>query len=271
MPLNNPLVSVVMPVYQVDKYLSESIESILNQTLNDFELIIICDDPSNRTIEIINNYQNHDTRIRVMYQNRSGLTASLNKGFSIAKGKYIARMDADDISHPERLQKQVCFLEMNVKCSLVCTHIECINESGNFSGYWKADIKTKTAQDIKRQLPIKNCIAQPTVMIRSLIFKNYHYDPELKISEDYDLWLRMASDNLILCKLPEFLLKYRRHSLSLTKEAPPGSLRIKCKLRYLYKQGMQRKFSQFNIKVLVFLLLDFILWPFSFMYLWLTK
>jgi len=267
----NPIVSIVMPVYNADQYLAESIESILNQTFRDFEFIIICDSPSEMTIEIIHNYQHHDKRIQAIFQERAGLTASLNKGFSIARGKYIARMDADDISHPDRLQKQVSYLDRNPKCSLVCSHIECIDKSGNFSGYWNADIQTKNAPEIKKRLPIKNCIAHPTVMIRQSIIKKYPYDQHQKNSEDYDLWLRMASDNLILCKLPEFLLKYRKHPSSVSKGASPVSLRIKCKMGFLYKQVLQGNFSQFNLIILVFLLLDLISWPFSFMYLWLTK
>lgn len=266
MIIKNPLVSVVMPVYNADEYLAESIESILSQTFSNIEFIIICDSPSVNTITIIDKYQSCDKRIQVIYQKRAGLISSLNKGFSIARGKYIARMDADDISHPDRLQKQVSFMDMNPECSLVGSHIEYIDESGKFLGYWDADIKTKNAQDVKKRLPIKNCIAHPTVMIRQCIINKYPYDPSQINAEDYDVWLRMASDSLLLCKLPEFLLKYRKQPLSVSKKVMPVTLRIKCKTRYLCRQAMNRKISQFNLNVLFFLIVDIITWPFFFTY-----
>jgi glycosyltransferase involved in cell wall biosynthesis len=262
--LTNPLVSVVMPVYNTDKYLPESVESILNQTLHDWELIIICDSPSPETSEILDTYKKNDRRIRVIYQDHEGLIASLNRGISMAGGKFIARMDADDVSSHDRLQRQVLFMDQNPGCSLVSSHIEYIDESGKFSGYWKSDIRTKTVREIKNRLPLKNCIAHPTVLIRSLVLKKYAYDPNQKKSEDYDLWLRMASDNLTLCKIPEALVKYRKHQSSVSKSVIPVFLRIKCKSRYLKGQVLQGKFSWFNLKVLFYLLFDLVTWPFFF-------
>jgi glycosyltransferase involved in cell wall biosynthesis len=261
-----PLVSVVMPVYNADRYLPESIESIFSQTLTNFELIIICDSPTSETIQIMSNFQKRDSRMHVIFQDRAGLIASLNKGIQVARGKFIARMDADDVSIPDRLQKQVLFMDQNPECSLVSSHIEFIDETGKFSGFWKSDIRAKTTREIKKRLPFKNCIAHPTVLIRSTVMKKYAYDPNQKKSEDYDLWLRMASDNLNLGKIPEVLVKYRKHQSSVSKKVVPVSLRIKCKLKYIKGQILQRKFSRFNLNVLFYLLFDIVSWPFFFAY-----
>ena len=111
--IHPPKISVLMPIYKGDEYLSAAVDSILNQTFSDFEFIIICDDPTEKTRQILDKYKQSDSRIRVYYQEREGLVNSLNRGCSLAQGEYIARMDADDISLPERFEKQVKFLDSN--------------------------------------------------------------------------------------------------------------------------------------------------------------
>jgi len=266
MPSCNPLVSVVMPVYHSDRFLLESITSIQKQTFSDFEFIIICDDPSDLTKDIIGHFQQDDDRIRVVFRQSRGLVSSLNKGISLATGKYIARMDADDVSYSERLEKQVAFIESHPKCALVASHVELIDESGNLTGYWKADLKTDTAEGIRKRLPYENCIAHPTVLFRKSIAEYYQYDPIQKNIEDYDVWLRMASDNLVLCKIPEKLVKLRIHSTSITSSSirtSPGSDVIRCKARYLSSQVQKGKFSFFNLKVFLYLIINCTIWPFK--------
>ena len=264
MPPYNPLVSVIMPVYKSDEYLEDAIVSIINQTFRDFEFIIVCDDPTDRSKAIISRYQMNDDRIKVVYQKHEGLVAALNKGCSLARGKYIARMDADDISLSERFEKQVAFMEAHPGCSLVGTFVEWINESGQFLGYWSIDITTKTAAEIRNTLPQENCIAHPSVVIRRSVFNDYHYDHLQKNAEDYDLWLRMASDNHLLCKLPEFLLKLRIHHssvMSTRKREAPGSDKIHCKIRYLNKKLCAGKISFFDLSVFFYLLINLGIWP----------
>lgn len=113
----SPKVSVVMSVYNGEKYLPETIDSILNQTFKDFEFIIINDGSTDKTAKILTSYD--DPRIRIFNQENMGLTKSLNRAISLAKGEYIARMDADDISYPERLKKQVDYLNKNPDIGLV--------------------------------------------------------------------------------------------------------------------------------------------------------
>jgi glycosyltransferase involved in cell wall biosynthesis len=262
--LQNPLVSVVMPVYNADEYLAEAIESILNQTFEDFEFIILCDDPSEKTRTIIENFQGSDSRIRVVYQERKGLISALNEGFSLATGTYIGRMDADDICYPERLEKQVAFMAAHPECALVAAQVEWINESGNIIGHWKADLQADTSNKIRKILPAKNCLAHPTILLRRSVTDMYRYDSHQKNIEDYDLWLRMASDNLVLCKLPAILLQLRIHQSSIVstrEKVSPGSDIIRCKARYLTTQLHMGRISIFNLKVLCYLVLECGIWP----------
>ncbi len=247
-----------------DDYLAESIRSILRQTFRDVELIIICDDPSEKTRAIIAEFQGSDNRIRVIYQERKGLISSLNEGISLATGTYIARMDADDISYPDRLEKQVAFMDAHPDCVLVAAQVEWINESGNLIGHWKADLQADTPGKIRKILPREDCLAHPSVLIRRSVTDRYRYDPRQKNAEDYDVWLRMASDNQVLCKVPEILLKLRIHPSSITsssKKASPGSDKIRCKARYLAAQIRMGRVSFFNLKVFFYLVMNFGIWP----------
>lgn len=264
MPSCNPLVSVVMPVYHSDRFLLESITSIQKQTFSDFEFIIICDDPSDTTKDIIGHFQQDDDRIRVVYRQSRGLVSSLNKGISLATGKYIARMDADDLSYSERLEKQVVFMEEHPDCSLVATKVELIDNSGNFIGHWETDFQADTSAKIQKILPRENCIAHPTVLIRRTVMEMYYYNPTQKNGEDYDLWLRMVSDNHILCKIPEIMLKLRIHPFSITSSRrieSPGSDILRCKIRYLIAQLRRRKVTIFNGMVFFYLIIDCMKYP----------
>ena len=125
----NPLVSVLMSVYNGDRYLDEAIDSILSQTYENFEFIIINDGSTDHTKDILSSYSNQDNRIRVFHQKNHGLTFSLNRGLELSRGKYVARMDADDISSPRRLEEQINYLRANPEVGVLGTQMEIINES----------------------------------------------------------------------------------------------------------------------------------------------
>lgn len=200
-----------MPVYKGDKYLSKAVDSILDQTFSDFEFIIICDDPTPETKEILNKYQQSDSRIHVYYQERQGLVNSLNMGISLAKGEYIARMDADDISLPRRFEKQIEFLRNNPEIQLVGSDLEFIDNKGNKIIEMKTPtIPTKPGL-IKWNLFFQCCIYHPTIMTRkSVIERAGGYSPDYIHAEDYELWLRL-SESVKLANLPDILLKLRKH------------------------------------------------------------
>ena len=131
-----PLISVIMPAYNAEKYIGEAIESILNQTLKDFELIIVNDASTDSTGNIIKSYAEKDSRIVVLVnENNLNIAGSLNRGISVAKGTFIARMDADDIALPERLEMQAKVMSENPQVAVVGNDIQLINESGVVIGY----------------------------------------------------------------------------------------------------------------------------------------
>jgi len=215
---NFPLVSVVMPVYNADEYLGEAINSILNQTFRDFEFIIICDDPSNKTREIINLFQNSDDRIKVIYQKKEDLVSALNKGISIAKGKYIARMDADDISDTSRFEKQVNFLEMHPDVGVIGTYMKEIDENGNPNPL--STFEPPKEHDLIAWHMLFECcvIAHPTVMVRRTLFDRIGgYNPHFIHVEDAELWSRLVFITQF-SNLPEFLFYRRWHKNSICNQ-----------------------------------------------------
>ena len=207
-----PLVSIVMPVYNSEAYLRLAVESILNQTFSYFEFIIIDDGSTDRTAAILDGYT--DPRIICLYnQEYRGLVHSLNRGIDAARGKYIARMDADDISLPRRLERQVHYMEAYPSIGLLGTWIEDLDENGNLIGVWGAPT---TPALIKWSLLFGNCLAHPSVVMRrSMIQRVGSYNAEALYAEDYDLWSRMSFETEI-ANLPEVLVRHRVHSGSIS-------------------------------------------------------
>lgn len=205
-----PKISVVMPVYNTkEEWLREAIESILNQSYKDFEFIII-DDGSDKSIEpVVNSY--NDDRIVFIRQNNQGIARSLNSGFKIAKGEYIARMDSDDISMPERFEKQVTFLDNNPQITVLGSWFETFPKKE----VYKHPKNPKYLDFLKYC-----CIAHPSVMLRRSVFEKFNltYNPNYKC-EDYELWSR-AVRILDFYNLQEVLLKYRVHSSNASKTNP---------------------------------------------------
>jgi len=206
----NPTVSVIMSVYREPiEWLKESIESILNQTFKDFEFIIVLDEPNNHEAEkIILEYVNKDSRI-IFIKNTAniGLTESLNKALKIARGKYIARMDADDIALEYRLEKQVNFLDKNKDISLVSSWVYKIDEYGNIFGcITPPNLDRKNLQKVL--LSGHNIFCHPTWMVRKELYEDLK-GYRLKYAEDYDFILRAIDSGFNLYIMPEFLLKWR--------------------------------------------------------------
>lgn len=208
-------ISVVMPVYNTkEEWLREAIESILNQTFADFEFIIINDGSTNNAEEVILSYK--DKRIKYILQNNSGVSYSRNKGNLIAKGEYIAVMDSDDISLPNRFEKQVEFLDKNKDIAALGSWFEIFPEKQII----KHPLFPKYLDLLK-----SCCIGHPTVMYRKSIFEQYNfkYDSNYKIAHDYELWSRLIPF-VKIANLQEVLLKYRWHGGNISK----GSEELTC-------------------------------------------
>ena len=209
-----PKVSVVMPVYNGERYVSEAIESILAQSFQDFEFLIIDDCSIDATPDILTRYQQQDSRIKVLRQVRnSGVTAALNRGCEAAQGVYIARMDADDISLPDRLCCQVTFLEKHSEVGVLGTQIELMDDVGDLLP--EARRYTSPAL-VHWNLYFRNGIAHPSIMMRrDLISRLGNYVNDNVYAEDYSLWVR-ASRLAQLTNLPDVLLLRRIWNESIT-------------------------------------------------------
>jgi hypothetical protein len=204
-----PIVSIVMSVLNGDRFLSEAVDSILSQTCSEFEFIIINDGSTDKTAALLDSYRSTDDRIRVYHQDNLGLVESLNRGCALASAKYIARMDADDVARPDRLERQVEFLERQPSLALVGGAIVFINSAG-------VPLRTHhqpiSDGEIKASL-FRNGGAfwHPTVLMRTEAFRSVGgYRKVVTAAEDYDLWLRMA-EKFELANLRDVVLKYRIH------------------------------------------------------------
>ncbi len=197
------MISVVMPVYNGDKYLHEAIESILNQTYTDFEFIILNDGSADKTEEIILSYD--DPRI-VYVKNEENLqiAKTLNKGIALAQGKYIARMDADDISLPERFEKQIKIMEENPEVGVCGTWLKTF---GGKEEIWNMPVSN---EEIMMNMLFESSLMHPTVFIRKSVLLPFVqvYDQAFNKVEDYELWIRLSKKTRFK-NIPEVLLNYR--------------------------------------------------------------
>jgi glycosyltransferase involved in cell wall biosynthesis len=205
--MNNNMVSVILPVYNGQLYVGESIESILKQTYKNIELIIINDGSTDESESIIKKYK--DPRIVYISQKNQGLSASLNNGVRIAKGEYLARQDQDDISHPKRIEMQLNEM-INKNIGLIGSRSLIINEKGKIIGKHNHPL---THEAIKLFLLFDNPFVHSSVMYkRNLILNNlYSEDKFRQPPEDYELWIRLAEITK-MANLPERLLTYRQLS-----------------------------------------------------------
>lgn len=211
------MISVIMSTYKEDeRLLRESIESILNQTYRDFEYIIILDYPDNDVHKsVIEEYALKDDRIHFYINEKNmGLTDSLNRGLSLCHGEYIARMDADDISLPDRLERQMEYLEKN-HYDLIGGITEMINENGSLL----YSIKSVPAdpKKIDKALRYSQCIAHPTWLGRKEVFEKNAGYRHMPLCEDYDFTLRAVLNGFVISNLNEPVLKYRMTSNSISR------------------------------------------------------
>ena len=207
--------SVIMSVYNGRRYLKEAVESILNQTFKNFEFIIIDDGSTDKSPQILDEYAKRDKRIRVIHQKNIGLTKSLNKALKLAQGRYIARMDADDIAYKSRFKKQVKFLQKHPKIGLVGSYVDVIDEKGKTIGQF---IYPTSDKKIKKELIKKNPFCHPIVMFKKEVTeKTGAYNEDFSAAQDYDFWMRI-SKYYQMVNLPEVLGAWRIERESITSQ-----------------------------------------------------
>ena len=200
--MSEPIISVIMPAYNAEKYVTEAINSILSQTFTDFEFIIINDASTDSTKEIIKSFQ--DQRIKLINNEQNqGVAKSLNIGIAAAKGKYIARMDADDISLPERFQVQFDFMEQNKDIDICGSWMKTFGDKSEIAK------KPLSHSDIRDTTFFFCAMLHPTIIFKRDLSLQYSMD--FPRAEDYDLWCRKINE-LKFANIPEILLHYRIHS-----------------------------------------------------------
>jgi glycosyltransferase involved in cell wall biosynthesis len=212
MSASGPLVSVVLPVYDSETWLAESIASVLGQSLRDLELILVDDGSTDASPRIIEGWARCDARVRVeRHSTNLGLIPALNHGLEAARGRFVARMDADDVCRPDRLARQVEFLETHPVIVPVGADAVLIDARGReFDRTWR-----ETEPDrIAALLPRRNEITHSTIVFRR--DPTLRYREKMLFTEDYDLYLRLLSRGARLANLPLPLLRYRRHAGSVS-------------------------------------------------------
>lgn len=231
-------ISVIMPVYNGEKYLKEAIDSVLSQTFKDFELIIINDCSTDTTIDVINSY-NDERIILINNEENLGIAKNLNKGIEISKGKYIARMDADDICYPHRLERQYNFMEANIDIGMCGSSAEVFTDNTI-----RLHVCPQQHNEIKVLQIFNSAFTHPAVMIKKEILDKYNlrYDEFYEGMEDYELWIRMSRVTK-LANIDEVLLKYRSHSSQVTKNVTRQQLE---KMRLIRKNTLNEIDLNFN-------------------------
>jgi glycosyltransferase involved in cell wall biosynthesis len=200
-----PAISVILPVYNADNYVAEAVESILAQTFSDYELLLIDDGSTDGSLAILQRYAARDDRIVLISRENRGLVASLNEGIALARGKWLARMDADDIALPRRFERQIAWLNQ--------THADIcgswVQTFGARSVMWRYPVSHEASEV---QLLFDVPVAHPVVMAHRDVFRSLKYDSRFAQVEDYDIWQRAWAAGFKFANIDEALLRYRTHA-----------------------------------------------------------
>jgi glycosyltransferase involved in cell wall biosynthesis len=231
-----PLLSVLMPVYNAQQFVAAAIESILNQSFTDFELLIIDDGSTDRSLSILQRYAVQDSRIRLRSRPNQGFVKTLNELLTQASGELIARMDADDVALPDRFARQVAFLQRYPQVVCVGGAQDWIDEAGrllrhNHEAEQDSDIQEKL---LRGQTAINHPSA---LMRRSALLQVGGYDELMYPAEDLDLWLRLGEIGA-LANLPDTVLKYRQHDRSISEQLQAKQTQQR---RYACEQAWKRR------------------------------
>jgi glycosyltransferase involved in cell wall biosynthesis len=207
-----PAVSVVLPVRDGEPFLRPALESVLNQSFADFEVVAVDDGSTDATGAIL--ADTGDVRLRVVRQDRRGLVAALARGIAETRGRYVARMDADDVSLPRRFERQAAVLDADERTGVVGCGVETIDERGRVVS---ARVLPPGDAPLRRRLLLRNPFAHGSVMIRrDALERAGGYRADYGANEDYDLWRRIARE-WRLGAVPEVLYRYREHAAAVTK------------------------------------------------------
>lgn len=223
-----PTISVVLPVFNGGHFLEKAVRSILLQTLHNFELLVIDDGSTDDTPQILRELKSQDSRVIVVSRGNRGLVATLNEGVQMARGAWIARMDADDIAEPNRFDRQLQWLE-HTGADICGSWVRF------FGGSDRRVLRHPQSDDaVKAELLFGAPFAHPTVMMRAALAKELHYDPAWEKCEDYDLWERAARAGWRMTNVPVVLLRYRQHESQISNAFSIYQQQLSQKIRRRY-------------------------------------
>lgn len=221
-----PTVTVLLPAYNAAGWLCAAVQSVLTQSFRDFELVVIDDGSKDATPDVLATYS--DPRIRIVrHETNRGLVAALNHGIDVAEGRYIARMDADDVAHPRRLERQVQFLEKCHNVGICGTWFRAVGR-----GRPSASRPPTHHDEISALLFFRSAFGHPTVMFRRALLDQggLRYDTRARHAEDFDLWVR-ARERTRFANLPKYLLDYRTHASQTSAEHLQPQLEAAARIR----------------------------------------
>jgi glycosyltransferase involved in cell wall biosynthesis len=254
MIMESPIVSVILPFFNAEETLSRAIESIKSQSLIDFECILINNNSTDKSVEIAQNWTEKDKRFILIHEKKQGVMFASNAGSEKARGKYIARMDADDYSCSDRLKLQADFLDNNPEFGAVSGKVEYISHSENTKGFaryveWVNSVQTyKEILDSRFiELPIVN----PSAMWRKETAEKYGMYTHGDFPEDYEMWLRWLQEGVKISKLNEFVLKWYDSDTRLTRTKSMYSDAAFYRIKTKYLATWLEKNNPFHPKIAV--------------------
>jgi glycosyltransferase involved in cell wall biosynthesis len=235
-----PIVSVLMPCYNAAGTITSALGSLAQQTLPDFELIAVDDGSTDGTVELLQDWAAGDQRLHLLSQDHGGIVKALNTGLEACQAGYIARMDADDLAHPERLERQAAFLEQHPETAVVGCRVRGFpphKVRDGFSIYLDWQNSLLSDDDIRREIFVESPLTHPSVVMRKDWLVEVGGYQEHGWPEDYDLWLRLYLAGAGFAKLPEVLLDWREHDKRLTRQDSRYSLEnfLRIKAYYLVR------------------------------------
>ena len=252
--MNSPAISILLPFFNAEQTLSRAIDSILNQSYSNFELILIDNNSGDKSLEIAKDYCGKDKRCSCIIELKPGIVAALNTGLAIARGTYIARMDADDWSYPDRLQNQYEILEENSDYGVVAGLVQYIShrkKTEGFERYVKWSNQIRICHDFTNKQFIESPVIHPSVMWRKAVSEKFGGYKDGNFPEDYELWLRWLSNGVKFYKLDRKVIKWYDSDIRLTRTDSRYSDQSFFEIKSRYLTSWLQKNNPFHPNVLV--------------------
>ena len=249
MGATNPVLSVVVPVYNGAAWLPDTLRSIFEQTFEDFELILVDDASTDNLREVID--QQTDHRLQVLHlEKKTGVAGARNAGIAKALGQYIAFCDADDLCAPTRFEIQLAYLQSHPEVGACGSAFTCFDAEDK-----ETVVNPTTNAEIRHALLRGNCFGMSTMMGHAELFRRTPFDQSMTLSEDYDLWTRLAGCGVQLANLPHSLLRYRIHEQQASQQKAQRLDQLARKIRSMYcarligADGLVQRFEVENVAI----------------------